>query len=107
MNNTVTRDEVMANRLPRTWFATADGGAMFDVFAFTDAGVVVQSLRTKSLLRVVQTGTAWVRGKGRQVRVRFEVAEDTGDLAGTLSFEGTEHFGGVAPLEPFENWATR
>src|SRR3954468_2141679 len=99
-----TRD---AGPAPRTgsladYSATTDSGGSFAVLGPVPGdgdSVYVQGRRTNLLGMVTRTGTADVRGKGAQVRVRFRFATDTGDAAGTLSFgpASTRHAGGVAP----------
>lgn len=84
----------------RRYTATTDSGAHYDVLGASPAGVIVRAYHTGVLGRIVQTGQCFVRGKGAQVRVRFEMARDTGDLTGTLDFGGNR-FGGIAPLDVF------
>lgn len=101
---TATYDAIMdAAGSPRC-FAKADPGAMFDVIT---KGIVKDGQRvaygravgTGFFVRIVKTGQK-VRRDG-QVRVRIEVARDTGDRAGTLAFGDAETFGGVAPEAAF------
>jgi hypothetical protein len=99
-----TRDAVLATRTGSlaAYTATTDSGGMFDVVGPVPGdvdSVYVMGRQTGLLAMVTRTGTADVRGKGAQVRVRFAYALDTGDAAGTLSFDrgSTRHTGGVAP----------
>jgi hypothetical protein len=68
------------------YVATNDQGAVYSVLGPTEAGVIVRSLRVGALARIVQTGR--VVGRDGQVRARLEFAVDTGDAAGTLTFDG-------------------
>jgi hypothetical protein len=102
--HTATRDEVLATRTGSLadYSATTDSGGSFAVLGPVpgdEDAVYVQGRVTGLLGMVTRTGTASVRGKGAQVRVRFAFATDTGDRIGTLSFgpASTRHAGGVAP----------
>ena len=96
---TATRDEVLASRTGSlaSYSVTSDVGVTYAVLgpAGPDA-VYALSPRTGLAVRVVRTGVTLVRGKGPQVRVRLEFPRDTGDAAGTLSFDAGK-IGGVAP----------
>jgi hypothetical protein len=48
------------------------------------------------VMLVTRTGRVDVRGRGAQVRVRFDFPRDTGDAGGTLAFDAS-HTGGLAP----------
>ena len=98
-----TRDAVLATRTASLagYSASTDSGGSFAVIGPVpgDANSVYVQGRVTGLLGIVtRTGSANVRGKGAQVRVRFGFAIDTGDAAGTLRFDASSrHAGGVAP----------
>ena len=97
---TVTRDAILETSTGSLhgYSVTADAGQSYAVIGPAGPDVIYGvSRRTNLLVRVVRTGTANVRGKGEQVRVRIEFARDTGDAAGTLAFEPILSGGGVAP----------
>jgi hypothetical protein len=100
MAHTATRDAILATRTGSLadYAVTGDNAAIYRVLGpvpgSPDATYGVG--RFGNLCLVTRTGTADVRGRGAQVRVRIAFAQDTGDAAGTLAFDG-EHIGGVAP----------
>jgi hypothetical protein len=96
---TATRDEIYATRAAglSTYRVTSDMLAGYSPIGVRDdSSFWAISDNLKLLVLVTRTGTVPVRGKGDQVRVRINFPTDTGDAAGTLSFDG-EYAGGVAP----------
>lgn len=100
--HTATRDAVLATRTG----SLADYSATSDVVRASYAvigpvpgnrdAVYAVGRRHSNLVVVTRTGVCLVKGKGPQVRVRIAFARDTGDAAGTLSFDAG-FIGGVAP----------
>jgi hypothetical protein len=100
-----TRDEVLATRTGSlaSYWTTADNGVQWatlgpvpgDPDRFYARGIA-GSASAGLVLLVTRTGSADVRGKGAQVRVRIDFPRDTGDAAGTLAFDA-DSIGGVAP----------
>lgn len=98
---TATRDAILATRTGSLadYSATSEIGASYAVLGPVpgDPGsVYAYGRRFDNLVMVTRTGTALVRGRGDQVRVRIMFAIDTGDAAGTLAFDGG-YASGVAP----------
>jgi len=109
MTHLATRDAVLSSRTGSldSYSVEADNGVHWAilgpvpgdtdrVYARGYRGGAAEGL----VLLVTRTGTAHVRGKGAQVRVRLDFPRDTNDLAGTLAFDG-DHIGGVAPAVLF------
>lgn len=101
--HSATRDEVLATRTGSlaTYCATSDTHATYWVLGPVPGNgdaVYAYGNRHQNLVMVTRTGTALVKGKGPQVRVRIDFAVDNGDANGTLAF-GTrgQYIGGVAP----------
>lgn len=100
--HTATRDEVFVARTGSlaSYSATSDVvGASYAVIGPVPGDgdrVYAIGRRLGNLVLVTRTGVTLARGKGPQVRVRISFARDTGDAAGTLSFDAG-HIGGVAP----------
>lgn len=83
----------------RGFSVTADAGGTFDVWQAIGDTVFARGRVTGTVVMVEQTGTAVRSG---QVRVRITPGNDTGDAAGTLSFDPVaDGFGGVAPVDVF------
>ena len=101
---TATRDRILGSRTGEfdVVRVTSEQGTSYIVLgpAAPDAVWAIAPV-TGILLRVQRTGTANVRGKGEQVRARFEFATDTGDAAGTLAFDRSFSVAGVAPRALF------
>ncbi len=102
---TATRDDVLATRTASLagYSPTTDRNVSYAVLGpvpgRTDAVYVIGRDGTPSaglVVLVTRTGTVPVRGRGDQVRVRFDYPRDTGDQAGTLAFDA-ERVGGLAP----------
>lgn len=99
--------DACSGRFDRT-IATSDGGNGYRVLGTVPGdpeSVFAQSIRTDLIVMVTRTGTVNVRGRGAQVRARITPAVDTGDAAGTLSFDPADGFGAVCPRGVF-GWAT-
>jgi hypothetical protein len=97
-----TRDEVLASRTGSlgTYTVTSDYGVYYSVLGPVPGDaerLYALSNHTGLVVLVTRTGQRDVRGKGAQVRVRVDIARDTGDANGTLAFGGGIHVGGVAP----------
>lgn len=85
MTATITLTEIETAPKPRSYrFVDADNFVHFEVIAITAIGPIVRGSKGQ-LGRVVQTGKKLSRAD--RVRVRIEFATDTGDSAGTLSFD--------------------
>jgi len=97
-----TRANILATRTGslRDYTASGDNGAFYRILGPVpgDAdSVYAVGLRHDNIVLVTRTGRVDVRGRGAQNRVRIMFAHDTGDLAGTLSFDRADGIGGVAP----------
>lgn len=103
-----TRDAILAARTGSLadYSATSDAVASYAVLGPVPGradAVYAVGRRFSNLVLVTRTGTADVRGRGAQVRVRISFGQDTGDAAGTLAFDVPAgeprggHIGGVAP----------
>ena len=108
MNTTITPAlatyyDVLHSERYTGMFFTGDNGVLFEVLATADnpanVGPLVRASRTRTLGRLVQTGTKITRG---QVRARLEFAVDTGDVEGTLEFGTGEVLHGLTRAEVFE-----
>ena len=96
-----TRDEILATRTGSlsSYSASSDTDASYAVLGPVPGDpdrVYAIGRRHDNLVLVTRTGSANVRGRGAQVRVRITFARDTNDAAGTLAFDA-DHIGGVAP----------
>jgi hypothetical protein len=97
---TATRDEVLATERGWQFIATTREGGSFRVFGPADDSglrLFAASRRLGLLALVTRTGIRETRG---QVRCRVDVAVYTGDVAGTLRFDGPTTRG-VVPAAAF------
>lgn len=100
-----TRDAVVATRTGSldSYSVTSDRGVSYRILGPVpgnpDACYVMGRVGTPSaglVVLVTRTGSVNVRGKGAQVRARFDYPRDINDAAGTLAFDAGS-VGGVAP----------
>jgi hypothetical protein len=106
MTHTATRDAILATRTASLahYSPTNDNGVacyavLGPVPGRDDAVYVIGRDGAPSaglVVLVTRTGRVPVRGRGDQVRVRFDYPRDTNDAAGTLAFDSSS-VGGVAP----------
>lgn len=96
----LTRDHILAGAAMRhRYYLRSDADAVYDVVFVSHRRVpaigYAISHRTGMIVRFEQTGYSARTGA---VRCRITPARDTGDLAGTLAFDG-ESIGGQMPVD--------